>query len=107
MKKVTLSLIIIYILNLIDYWQTMTAVQFFGIGVEANPIARILINSGYGWFAKIVIVPILLSLLGFVIYKQEIKIYQKIQSMTIYVMLIYYIIVVINNFIVLSRLMSI
>ena len=30
---ITISLIAIYILNLIDYWQTMYAVRLYGIGV--------------------------------------------------------------------------
>lgn len=101
MIKATIALIITYILNIIDYFQTMYAIQLFGIGVELNPIARFLLLNGYGWMAKFIVVPIMLTIMSIIIRAE------RKMSWAAYVSLIYYICIVINNFVVLSRLQAI
>lgn len=86
-------LIAIYALNLIDYFQTMYAVQTLGIGVEANPIARYLIEHNCGGVPKLIIVPILLTAMGFIVHLDE------KQKWAIYVALAMYLYVVISNFV--------
>lgn len=98
MIKVIISLITIYILNIIDYFQTTYAVQLAGIGVEANPIGRMLLENDYGWVAKLIVVPLVLVILGATINTT------RKQSWVVYLLLIFYFVVVINNFIVLSKL---
>lgn len=91
------SLIAIYILNLIDYWQTMYAVRIYGIGIEANPIARFLIENDYGGVAKLIIMPILLTIVGITVRTD------RKMAWMVYVALVWYIAVVANNFIMLWR----
>lgn len=98
MIKVIISLVIIYILNIIDYFQTIYAVSLAGIGVEANPIGRAMIESGYGWIGKFIIVPIMLILIGIMIKLQSNKVLQKVQKWLILLLLFLYIIVITNNF---------
>lgn len=90
-------LITIYALNLIDYFQTMYAVQALGIGVEANPIARYLIENNCGGVPKLIIVPILLTAMGFIVHLDE------KQKWAIYVALAMYLYVVISNFVTLFQ----
>ncbi|MEE1084289.1 MAG: DUF5658 family protein [Paludibacteraceae bacterium] len=98
MIKVIISLVIIYILNIIDYFQTIYAVSLAGIGVEANPIGRIMLESGYGWIVKLIVVPIVLIILGATINTA------RKQSWVVYLLLVFDFVVIINNFIVLSKL---
>lgn len=97
MIKVIISLIIIFILNCIDYGQTMYAVSICGLAVEANPIARFFIGSGYGWVPKFVIMPLILALMGYLVRKEPKA------RWPIYILLVFYVVVVINNFIMLGR----
>ena len=87
-----IQLITIYILNLIDYWQTMWAVHLWGIGCEANPIGRYLIENDYIATVKITIVPILLIVLGAIVRKQ------RWLAWMVNVLLTYYGIIVAINF---------
>lgn len=88
----------LYILNSIDYCQTMYAIRHVGLGVEANPIVRFLLENNYGDLVKLVGFPILLACLGVIIH------FDKKQKWALYVMLVLFCFVVINNFIVLFRL---
>ena len=97
MIKVIISLIIIFILSCIDYGQTMYAVSICGLVVEANPIARFFIGSGYGWVPKFVIMPLLLALMGCLVRKEPHA------RWPIYILLVFYVVVVINNFIMLGH----
>ena len=101
MIKVTISLILIYILNLIDYFQTIYAVQLVGIGIELNPIARFLLENNYGRIAKFIVVLIALTIMGITIR------IERRMSWAAYVLLVFYICIVINNFVVLLRLQAI
>lgn len=92
MIPIVALLIIIYVLNLIDYFQTAYTISLFGIGVELNPIGRWLFSIGCAWVPKIIIVPMLLVIMGLIIWK-----YREL-SWEIYLLLIFYILVVINNF---------
>ena len=85
------------VLNIVDYFQTIYAVQFFGLGVELNPIAHFLFNANCEWI-KLIIVPIMLIILGFAIKTN------KSMSWTAWVLAILYLVVVINNFSVLMQL---
>lgn len=88
---------IIYILNLIDYAQTIYAVNHIGIEVELNPIGVFLLENNIAWIMKIIITPIILTLMILIIKKD------KAQIWVFYVLLIFYALVVINNFIMLSQ----
>ena len=92
----TTLLIAICILNCIDYQQTVYAVSAFGLGVEANPVARILFEMGYEW-VKLVIVPAALILLGIIIKIDRRNIW------TAWILLATYIAIVTNNFFVLMK----
>lgn len=94
---IVVLLIVICILNCIDYWQTIHATQLFGLGVEANPIARFMFENNCEWI-KLLIVPIALIGLWTIIKTDKRFIW------TIYALLIFYAQVVINNFIVLFNL---
>jgi hypothetical protein len=95
--KAIILLIAIYILNLIDYWQTMYAIQIFGTGVEANPIARFLIENNCGGLVKFIGVPMSLAIIGIATH------FNKRLIWTIYVLLALYGCLVIHNFIILSQ----
>ena len=90
-------LVAIYVLNLIDYGQTVYAIHLAGLQVEANPIGRFLFENNYEWVAKFVILPILLALLGLIIK------YEKRCIWAAWWLLIHFTIVVIHNFIILIQ----
>ena len=94
---ITISLIAIYILNLIDYWQTMYAVRLYGIGVEINPIGRFLLENNYGWVVKFIIMPILLTIVGILVRTD------RKMAWVVYVALVWYIAVVAHNFFMILR----
>lgn len=93
MIKAVILLIITYIFNLIDYWQTTYAVQIFGLGVEANPVVRFLFEHNCAGIAKFIIPAILLICLGFIIKAERGLIWTAYLSFTIYLF------VIIHNFI--------
>ena len=64
-------LIITYILNVIDYLETLYLIQHFGIAVEGNPIMSPLFESGYAWIAKLVIPAVLLIGYGIIARKDR------------------------------------
>lgn len=85
-------LVLIYILNIIDYFQTIYAIQLFGIGVELNPIGRFMLENECAWIVKFIGVPILLTAIGFIIK------YDKKQSWAVYFLLTMFLFLVIHNF---------
>ena len=95
MISTIISLIIIYLLNLIDYFQTRYVISIFGLGVEANPIGRFLFEHNLAWPVKILVVPILLLIAGYVV-----KVNRKLVWM-VYLLLVLYLFVVTSNFIML------
>lgn len=90
-------LIIIYLLNLIDCFQTMYAIQLFGIGVEANPIARFMFEHNCALVLKLVLVLIALVVMGVVIRADKRFIWAP------YCLLVFYTYIVVRNFIVLDQ----
>ena len=97
MTRVIVSLIAIYALNIVDYFQTIYAVRLCGIGVEANPIGRFLLENNCGWVVKLIVAPILLATMGIIIRTE------RKWSWAAYFMLILYTLVVASNFIQISR----
>lgn len=97
MIKVIISLIIAYVLNVIDYFQTTYIVHLIGIGAEANPIVRFLLAHNCAWIAKLIIVPILSIIMGVIIR------IERGLSWSAYFLLFLYLCVVVNNFIVMFR----
>lgn len=93
----TISLILIYILNLIDYWQTMYVVRLCGIGAELNPIARFLLETNYGWVVKFIIMPILLTIVGILVRTD------RTMAWAVYAILVWYIAIVAHNFCMILR----
>ena len=98
MIKAKISLVVLYILNLIDYVQTIYAVQLYGLGVEANPLARILLKGEYAWVLKLILAPLAIMAIAYVV-----KI-DKRWTWVLYLLVIFYLVIVINNFAVLLRL---
>ena len=90
-------LIIVAILNVVDYVQTFYAIQSFGVGIEANPIGRFLFEHNCAYMTKLILVPIALVIIGCIIRSD------KRFSWTAYFLVIFYLGVIINNFIVLFR----
>jgi phosphoglycerol transferase MdoB-like AlkP superfamily enzyme len=83
-------LIITYILNVIDYLETLYLIQHFGIAVEGNPIMRYLIENNCAW-AKLVVPAILLLICGIATWKDRTYI------APIYVAFAFYLFLVIHN----------
>lgn len=92
-----IQLFIIYLLNLVDYWQTMYAVRLYGIGVEINPIARFLLETNYGWVVKFIIMPILLTIVGILVRTD------RKMAWVVYAALVWYIAIVAHNFFMILR----
>ena len=89
-------LILIYILNIIDYFQTVYAIQLFGIGVEINPIGRFMLSNNCAWVFKFIGVALILAAIGFIIK------YDKRQKWAVYFLFIFYLLLIIHNFIMLA-----
>lgn len=64
-------LIITYILNVIDYLETLYLIQHYGIAVEGNPIMRYLFEQPYGWVAKLIVPAVLLIVCGIIAHKDR------------------------------------
>lgn len=65
-----LILIITYILNVIDYLETLYLIQHYGIAVEGNPIMRYLIENDCAW-AKLIVPAVLLIVCGIIAHKDR------------------------------------
>lgn len=87
-----MSLLITYILNIIDYIFTSYWVKTFGIEAELNPIGQWMYENNLTWFFKIVVIGAMLALIRYSIKKCP-----RI-SWIAYVLLIAYIAVVISHF---------
>lgn len=92
-----LILIITYILNVIDYFETLYLIQRFGTEVEGNPIMRYLFENNCAWVAKLIISAILLLVCG-IIKKKD-----KTYIAPIYLAFAYYLYLTIHNLSVIVR----
>jgi hypothetical protein len=92
MIAVIILLIATYLLNIVDYLETIYAVQLFGIEVELNPIGRFLLENNCAWVPKIIIVPMSLIAIGFIV-----KI-EKRWTWLVYVLFALYLAVTLHNF---------
>lgn len=90
-------LVATFLLNIVDYVQTMYAIQQLGIGVEFNPLGRFLLENDLAWAAKFVLVPIVLTIMGIVIHKD------KKAAWSAYFLFVFYICLVLHNFMMLAR----
>ena len=66
-----IALILTYILNVIDYFETLYLIQFYGTEVEGNPIMRFIFENQYGWVAKLIVPAVLLIGYGFLVKKDR------------------------------------
>lgn len=98
MGQCIILLLLAYIFNLIDCWQTLCAVEAFGLRVEANPIARWLFEHDCAVEVKIILPAMLFTLIGIIVK------FEKRHIWAAWFITILYFIVVINNFITLSKL---
>jgi hypothetical protein len=96
MTIVIVLLVLIFILNIIDYVQTVYAIRFAGIGVEANPIGRFMFKNNYEWL-KLIGVPLALAVMGIIIRTDRRFI------LAAYYLLIWYVCVITHNFAVLFQ----
>lgn len=64
-------LITIYILNVIDYLETLHLIQHFGTAVEGNLIMRYVFENDYALVAKLIVPAILLFVCGIIIKKDK------------------------------------
>lgn len=64
-----MTLLITYLLNGIDYLFTSYWISLYGIDIEGNPIGRWMFDNDKAFFAKFVVVPILLAVMGVCIRK--------------------------------------
>ena len=56
-----LELILIYILNIIDYIETVYAVNNVGFIQEFNPVMQYLLEHNIAWVFKLLFIPIVLA----------------------------------------------
>ena len=86
-------LIAIYILNIIDYLQTVYAVQILGIGVELNPIGRFCLEHNIALPVKVIGMLVILSIIGIITIKIEPR-----YICVSYAIFVSYIVVIWHNF---------
>ena len=98
MTRTIILLVITYLLNVVDYFQTTYAVSEFGLDVEANPIARYLLTTDHATLIKLLLPAILLMLLGIIVRVDKRCAWFAYAAFTLNL------VVVINNFIVLFKL---
>ena len=85
-------LVLIYVLNLIDYCQTMYAIRLFGLQIELNPIARWLFEHNYAALFKLVVSAVALVAIGFIVNAD------RKQAWVVYTLFTLYCLVVLHNF---------
>ena len=83
-------LIITYILNVIDYLETLYLIQHYGIAVEGNPIMRYLLENNCAW-VKLILPAILLLFCGIAMRKD------KTYIAPVYVAFAFYLFLAIHN----------
>ena len=93
MITITILLVITYLLNLVDYYQTIYFIEKFGLSAEVNPIGRFLLENNLADEFKFFIVPLILLGIGIIV---KIDNYQK---WAVYVIFCVFTFVVIWNFI--------
>ena len=86
---------VIFLLNIVDHVQTAYAIQLFGFDVESNPLARHMYERGYMPLMKIVLCAIMLHILH-----AALKVNKHIIWL-FYLVTVFFIGLVVNNFIVL------
>lgn len=64
-----MTLLIAYLLNIIDYLFTSYWVSLYGIDIEGNPIGRWMFENNVAWVFKIFIMGGLFAVLGYFIKK--------------------------------------
>lgn len=92
MITVLILLIATYILNLIDYAQTIYAISYCGLGVEYNPIARFFFDVGCAGEIKLIVFPIILVIIGILVKLS------RSGAWMIYVLFIVYFLLILHNF---------
>lgn len=65
--KTNIILLIVYILNVIDYFFTTYWVQMFGVEAELNPIGQWMFENNITWFFKLIVVGGVIALIGYLI----------------------------------------
>lgn len=98
MTRTIILLVITYLLNVVDYFQTTYAVSEFGIAVEFNPFARYLFQTDCAALIKLLLPAILLILLGIIVKIDRSCMWSVYTAFTLAL------VVVTNNFIVLFQL---
>lgn len=91
-------LVVVNILNLIDYVQTMYAVKYFGISIESNPFVRFLLEHNCMGVVKLGL-PIIWAVFYIFIIKKD-----KLQLISLCLAAIFYFFLVLYNFGVLEEL---
>ena len=86
-----LELILLFIFNVVDYIQTVYAVEVIKIGRELNPVMIYLLKTNTAWILKLVVVPILLALTYWAIKQLPAAIW------VVRALLLYYLLVILNN----------
>ena len=86
-----LELILLFIFNVVDYIQTVYAVEVIKIGRELNPVMICLLKTNTAWILKLVVVPILLALTYWAIKQLPAAIW------VVRALLLYYLLVILNN----------
>ena len=91
-----IMLVILYILNVIDYMQTIYAIDNFGLAAEVNPFMRMLLENNCAWVLKLVIIPLLIIGASWAIKKLSGGMW------LVWLITIFYLLLVIHNFCVLG-----
>lgn len=86
-----MTLLISYLLNIIDYLFTAHWVNLYGISIEGNPLGRWMFENNVAWVFKILIVGGLFAVLGYFI-----KRYRK-AAIAAYIPLAVYTVIVIYH----------
>lgn len=86
-----LELILLFIFNVVDYIQTVYAVEVIKIGRELNPVMIYLLKTNTAWILKLVVVPVLLPLTYWAIKQLPAAIW------VVRALLLYYLLVILNN----------
>ena len=97
MGPIIIMLIEICLLNIIDCVQTVYAVDLYGLGIEANPIARYMLQNDSAVTIKLIAIPIILTIIGIVVY------IDRRFRWVVYGVLIYYMALVLHNYSVLVQ----
>lgn len=85
-----ISLIITYILNIIDYIFTAYWISEYGIEIEANPIALWMFDHNVAWVFKILIVGGLLAVLGYLLHRNPKAAWVAYIPLTVYGSIVLY-----------------